>query len=63
MNMETTLLFLWGLAGLQFGCGLFGLAVCWEYFPGCIQIKLPELLRQLDRLGHHTLHLVVIAHL
>lgn len=61
--MEKTLLILWGLAGLQLGCGLFGLAVRWEYFPGCIQIKFPELLRQLHRLGHHPLHLVVIAHL
>lgn len=57
-----TSLFLGGLAGLQFGCGLF-LAVCWEHFPGCIQIKLPKLLRQLDRLSHHTLHLVIVTHL
>lgn len=57
-----TLLLLWGLAGLQFGCGR-GLAVCWKHFPGCVQIKLPELLRQLHRLGHHALQLVVIAHL
>lgn len=63
MNMVMTSLFLGGLAGLQFGRSLFGLAMCWENFPGCVQIKLPELLRQLKGLSHHTLHLVIITHL
>lgn len=61
--MVMTSLFLRGLASLQFGRSLFGLAMCWENLPGCVQIKLPELLRQLKGLSHHTLHLVIITHL
>ena len=40
---------------------LGGLAIGRESLPRAVQIKLAELLSQLHRLGHHPLHLVVIA--
>lgn len=50
-----------GVASLQLR--LFLLAVGWENLPGCVQVELPELLWQFDRLGHHSLQLIIIAHL
>lgn len=55
------LFLLGGVASLQFG--LFRLAVGRENLPGCVQVELPELLRQLDGLGHHSLQLIIVAHL
>lgn len=55
------LFLLGGFASLQLGLFLF--AVGRENLPGCVQVELPELLRQLDRLGHHSLQLIIIAHL
>lgn len=55
------LFLLGGVASLQFG--LFWLAVGRENLPGCVQVELPELLRQLDGLGHHSLQLIIVAHL
>ncbi len=59
-----TLFLLRGLVtSLQLGCGLFGLSVGGEHLPGRVQVKLPELLRQLNRLRHHALHLIIVTHL
>lgn len=52
----------WFVPRLQLGC-IFGLPVCWERFPWTVQVKLTELLRELDRFSHNPLHFIIITHL